>query len=92
MQGWLGPAAAHLLALLLLCCSNPCAVHPPTHLPRPGVTNLPAGITRLKQLACLDVSGCPLTFLPSQMWKLGSLRHLRLNGAVLGRARGWAVG
>lgn len=45
------------------------------------MSNLPAGITRLKQLACLDVSGCPLTFLPSQLWKLASLRHLRLNGA-----------
>lgn len=45
------------------------------------MTNLPAGITRLKQLACLDVSGCPLTFLPSQLWKLAGLRHLRLNGA-----------
>ena len=33
-----------------------------------------------------DVSGCPLAFLPSQLWKLSALRHLRLNG------EGWECG
>jgi hypothetical protein len=47
------------------------------------VTNLPAGITKLKGLACLDVSGCPLAFLPSQLWRLSTLRHLHLNGTNL---------
>lgn len=70
-----------------------CRGAPPTHtVPvrpnclMPGIANLPAGITKLKHLTCLDVSGCPLAFLPSQLWKLSHLRHLRLNGG--GRV-GW---
>jgi len=47
------------------------------------VVNLPVGITKLKSLACLDVSGCSLSFLPSQLWRLSALRHLRLNGTNL---------
>ena len=48
-----------------------------------GITNLPGGITRLRNLECLDVSGCPLTFLPSQLWRLAALRHVRLNNTCL---------
>ena len=47
------------------------------------MTNLPVGITKLKKLESLDVSGCALSFLPSQLWRLAALRHLRLNGTGL---------
>lgn len=42
--------------------------------------SLPAGITKLRALACLDVSGCPLNSLPTSLGRLQALRHLRLNG------------
>ncbi len=45
-----------------------------------GVFSLPAGITKLRALACLDVSGCPLNSLPTSLGRLQALRHLRLNG------------
>jgi hypothetical protein len=61
------------------------ATHPSACLlpPPAGVTNLPVGVTKLKKLESLDVSGCALSFLPSQLWRLAALRHLRLNGTGL---------
>ena len=55
---------------------------PPPTLPT-GITSLPANVTKLKQLECLDLSGCRLAFLPSQLWRLSALRRLRLNGTSL---------
>lgn len=66
--------------MLFLGLSVHCQRRP---LPPAGVTNLPAGITKLKALASLDVSGCPLAFLPSGLGRLHGLRHLRLNGTNL---------
>lgn len=71
-----GPPPTHLFNPLLL--PPACLLPPPA-----GVTNLPVGITKLKKLESLDVSGCALSFLPSQLWRLAALRHLRLNGTGL---------
>lgn len=48
-----------------------------------GVTSLPAGLTKLKHLASLDVSGCPLPCLPTSLSRLTALRRLRLSSTLL---------
>lgn len=44
------------------------------------MTHIPTGISRLKNLHALDVSGCPISFLPQQLWRCSELRHVRVNG------------
>ena len=52
-------------------------------LPPAGIAVLPGHITKLRSLASLDVSGCPLSFLPAVLWRLAALRRVRLNATHL---------
>ena len=55
------------------------------------MTHIPTGITRLKSLVALDMSGTRISFLPQNLWRCSELRHVRLNGTnvVLGMMHSW---